>query len=195
MSVIAAESLNTLFFNARTYSKWLDKPVESGLLRELVNIMRFGPTSVNCQPIRVLFLTNPEAKQRLLPALDAGNVEKTMQAPVTAILGYDLAFYEQLPFLFPHADARSWFVGNEALSFNTAFRNGSLQAAYFMLAARAVGLDCGPMSGFNNPMVDEVFFADSTIRSNFLCNLGYGDAAALHPRLPRPEFDDICEIL
>jgi 3-hydroxypropanoate dehydrogenase len=201
-------ALNQLFSNARTHSAWLDKPVSEELLRKLYDLMKWGPTSVNCNPARILFLCTPEAKRRLLPALSAGNVEKTMQAPVTAIIGYDMRFYEQLPRLFPHADARSWFVGNAELTESTAKRNSSLQGGYFICAARALGLDCGPMSGFDQAKVDQEFFPaeEATvnasaplpigrIKTNFLCNLGYGDSTKLHPRNPRLQFDEACKLL
>jgi len=157
--------------------------------------MKMPPTSANCMPARVLFITTPEAKERLKPALAPGNLEKTMAAPVTAIIAHDLEFHEKLPKLFPHADARSWFAGNQPLIETTAFRNGTLQGAYLMMAARAVGLDCGPMSGFDNAKLDAEFFPDGKIKSNFLCNLGYGDPAKLFPRSPRMSFDEACQIL
>lgn len=188
-------ALDQLFRNARTHNAWLDKPVPDSLLVELHELMKWGPTSANCWPLRVIFIKSPEAKARLIPLLMEGNRAKTQAAPVTAILGMDMAFYEQLPRLFPHTDARSWFVGNEALIEATAFRNSSLQGAYFILAARALGLDCGPMSGFDAAAVDAEFFAGTTIKSNFLCNLGYGDPAGLFPRSPRPTFNEVCRIL
>ena len=200
--------LDLLFRQARTHSAWLDKPVSDDILRQLYDVMKWGPTSVNCCPARILFLRTPEAKQRLLPALSPGNVDKTMTAPVTAIIGYDGRFYEQLPKLFPHTDARSWFVDTPELAEVTARRNSSLQGAYFMLAARALGLDCGPMSGFDLAKVDHAFFPaerqanfeyeyfpDSHIKTNFLCNLGYGDPDKLHPRSPRLDFDEACKLL
>jgi 3-hydroxypropanoate dehydrogenase len=154
-----------------------------------------APTSGNCCPMRVLFLRSREAKERLKPALSAGNLVQTMSAPVTAIIGYDLQFHDYLPRLYAASDARRWFVGSEALIRETAFRNGSLQGAYFILAARAVGLDCGPMSGFDNAKVDAEFFPDGRIKSNFLCNLGYGDGGRMRPRDARLEFDEACKIL
>ena len=154
-----------------------------------------APTSANCSPARFVFLRSAESRQRLAPALLPGNLEKTLAAPVTVIVACDLAFHEELPRLFPHADARSWFAGNEDLIRETAFRNGTLQGAYMMLAARAVGLDCGPMSGFDKTKVDEAFFADTTWRSNFLCNLGHGDPSKLFPRSPRFQFEDACRVL
>lgn len=194
MSLDAA-ALDQLFRNARTHNGWLDKPVSDNLLAELHDLMKWAPTSANCWPLRVVFLKSPEAKARLMPLLMEGNRAKTEAAPVTAILGMDLDFPETLPKLFPHADARSWFVGNDALIEATAFRNSSLQGAYFMLAARALGLDCGPMSGFDADKVNAEFFAGTKIKTNFICNLGYGDAAQLFPRSPRPDFAEVCRIL
>lgn len=202
------EGTGLIFRNARTHTAWQDKPVPDELLRELYDLMKWGPTSANCSPARILFLRTPEAKQRLLPALALGNVQQTMRAPVTAIIGYDGKFYEQLPKLFPHTDARSWFADTPELAEMTARRNSSLQGAYLMIAARALGLDCGPMSGFDQAKVDHEFFPaeqkptfeyayfpDSHIKSNFLCNLGYGEAAALHPRNPRLAFEQACKLL
>jgi 3-hydroxypropanoate dehydrogenase len=189
-----ATALDTLFFAARTHNEWQDRPVEDALLRELHDTLRWAPTSANCSPMRVVFVKSPEAKARLLPTLMEGNVEKTRTAPVTAIIGQDMAFYEHLPRLFPHADARAWFVGNEALIEQTALRNATLQGGYLILAARALGLDCGPMSGFDPDQVNAAFFAGTTTRVNFLCNLGYGRPEALFPRSPRFEFADVCRI-
>jgi 3-hydroxypropanoate dehydrogenase len=188
-------TLDRIFRNARTYYAWQQRDVPIELLREAWDLAKLGPTSANCSPARIVFVASAEAKERLRPCLIPGNVDKTMAAPATAIIGHDLAFYERLPELFPHTDAKSWFVGNERLIETTAFRNGTLQGAYFMLAARALGLDCGPMSGFDNAMVDAAFFAGTTVRSNFLCNLGYGDASVLYPRGPRLGFDDACQVL
>lgn len=190
-----AAALDQLFRNARTHNAWLDKPVADSLLAELHDLMKWGPTSANCWPLRVVYVKSPEARARLLPLMMEGNRAKTAAAPVVAILGMDMAFYEELPRLFPHTDARSWFVGNDALIEATAFRNSSLQGAYFMLAARALGLDCGPMSGFDADKVNAEFFAGTTIKSNFICSLGYGDPAALFPRSPRPEFAEVCKIV
>ncbi|MBB6254898.1 malonic semialdehyde reductase [Nitrospirillum iridis] len=184
-----------LFRNARSQNGWIDKPVPEALLRDLYDLFKFGPTSANCSPARIVFVTSAEGKERLKPALSGNNTEKTMTAPVTAIIGHDLAFYDQLPRLFPHADAKSWFTGSEELARTTAFRNGTLQGAYLMLAARSLGLDCGPMSGFDNAKVDAAFFPDSTVKSNFLCNLGYGDPAKVFPRLPRLAFEEACSIV
>jgi len=189
-------SLDQLFRDARTHNVFLEKPVGDDLLKEIYELMKFGPTSANCSPTRILYLRSKEAKQRLKPALSAGNADKTMAAPVVAVIGYDMEFYENLPRLFPHnQDARSWFAGSAQAVFTTAFRNGSLQGAYFMLAARAVGLDCGPMSGFDNAKVDAEFWPEGRIKSNFLCNLGYGDASQLFERSPRLAFDETCQIL
>lgn len=186
-------ALKQLFLDARTQNAWQSTPVPDALLSELYDITRMAPTSANCSPARFVFVRAPEGKERLKPALSAGNLAKTMQAPVTVIVGTDYAFYEKLPQLFPHADAKSWFVGNPALIEATAFRNASLQGAYLMLAARALGLDCGPMSGYDAAKVDAEFFAGTTVKSNFLINLGYGDPAGLFPRSPRLAFDEACQ--
>ena len=191
---IEAQCLDQLFFDARTHNEWQDRPVSDELLRELFDVLRWAPTSANCSPARIVFVKSPEAKAKLLPALIEGNVEKTRTAPVTAIIGHDLEFHEHLPRLFPHTDARSWFVGNEPLIEATAFRNGTLQGAYLIMAARALGLDCGPMSGFDPDQVNEAFFAGTSTRVNFLCNLGYGRPEALFPRSPRFEFEDVCRV-
>ena len=192
--MIDQKSLDVLFNEARTHNVWLDKKVDDALLKQVYDLTKMAPTSANCQPLRIVFVKSDEAKAKLKPCLDAGNVEKTMQAPVTAILGMDMEFYNELPRLFPHTDAKSWFVGNEKKIYDTAFRNSSLQGAYFILAARACGLDCGPMSGFDNAKVDEAFFAGTRIMSNFICSVGYGDASKLHPRSPRPKFEEFCKI-
>lgn len=194
MNTLDDKSLDIIFRNARTHSAWLDKPVPNDLLKQVYDLAKMGATSANCSPMRVVFVTSKSAKEKLKPALAEGNVAKTMAAPVTAIIGHDLEFYEKLPFLFPHADVRSWFVGNKPLIESTAFRSSSLQGAYLMLAARALGLDCGPMSGFDNAKMDEIFFAGTNIKSNFICNLGYGDASKLYPRSPRLAFDEACKI-
>ncbi|MBS3916888.1 MAG: malonic semialdehyde reductase [Sulfuritalea sp.] len=194
--VLSQQSLDTLFLQARTHNDWLDKPVDEALLRQAWELARMGPTSANCSPMRIVFVTSAEAKARLQPALMEGNRAKTLAAPVTAIFGNDSKFFDLLPKLFPHIDARAWFTGpgKEALAATTAFRNGTLQAAYFMLAARALGLDCGPMSGFDNAMVDREFFPDGKIKSNFICNIGYGDPGRLFPRSPRLTFEEACDI-
>lgn len=188
------EALDLLFRKARTHNGWRPGAVSEAALRAIYEVMKWGATSANCSPARLVFVISPDAKERLRPALIPGNVEKTMAAPCTAIVAYDLDFYEYLPRLFPHEDARSWFAGNDELIRTTAFRNGTLQGAYFMLAARALGLDCGPMSGFDNGKVDAAFFAGTRIRSNFLCNLGHGDPAKLFPRSPRFDFEDVCRV-
>jgi 3-hydroxypropanoate dehydrogenase len=192
--IVDGTALSILFHDARTYSAWQDRPVSEDVLRAAWDLAKMGPTSANCSPARIIFVLSREAKEKLKPALSEGNVAKTIAAPATAIFGYDLAFYERLPELFPHTDARSWFAGKEKHIETTAFRNGTLQSGYFILAARALGLDCGPMSGFDNAKVDEAFFPDTTIRSNFLCNLGYGDASKLRPRNKRLSFDEACQI-
>lgn len=192
--VQAGADLNLLFREARTFSRWLDKPVPETILRALYDLLRYGPTSANASPGRFVFAASPAAKEKLKPCLLPGNVAQTMAAPVTAIVAHDLDFPETLPRLFPHADARAWFAGNDALVESTAFRNGTLQGAYLIMAARALGLDCGPMSGFDGAMVDRLFFAGTRIRSNFLVNIGYGDRAVLHPRSPRLAFEDACRI-
>lgn len=202
---VNAQALDTLFRKARTHNAWLDKPVSDDLLRQLYDLMKWGPTSANSTPARILFLRTPEAKQRLKPALSPPNVEKTMKAPVTAIIAHDMKFYENLPRLFPHnPGAREWFANSPQLAEVTAFRNGTLQGAYFILAARSLGLDCGPMSGFDNAKVDGEFFPVSApdeaspsgpLKSNFLCNLGYGDPAKLSPRSPRLAFEEACKLL
>ncbi|MBY0272539.1 MAG: malonic semialdehyde reductase [Alphaproteobacteria bacterium] len=196
MRKIAESSLNQIFKEARTYTKWLDKSVSEDLLKSIYEVMKFGPTSANCCPLRIVFVRSQEAKERLRPHLFEGNVEKTMSAPVTAILAYDLQFYEHLPVLYPYVDAKSWFEGKDAFAQETAFRNGTLQGGYFIIAARACGLDCGPMSGFSNEGVDKAFFPEGRFKSNFLCNLGYGDVSGLPgPRAPRLSFDEACQIV
>lgn len=188
-------SLDQLFRNARTHNSWSDKDVPDSLLHEIVDLLKLGPTSANCSPARFLFVKSPDAKQRLKPFLSEGNRDKTMKAPVCTIIGYDLDFYEYLPMLFPHTNAKSWFEGKPKKIEETAFRNGSLQGAYLILAARALGLACGPMSGFDNDGVDKEFFAGTNVKSNFLCNLGYGDNSELRPRSPRFAFDEMARIL
>jgi Nitroreductase len=192
--MLDAAALDLLFREARTHNGWQDKPVSEETLRAVWDLAKMGPTSANSSPARIVFVVSAAAKEKLEPALNEGNVAKTMAAPVTAIIGYDMAFHDRLPELFPHADARSWFVGNDALIAATAFRNGSLQGAYLMMAARALGLDCGPMSGFDTAKVDAAFFAGTQVKSNFLCNLGYGDPAKLHARNKRLSFDEACRV-
>jgi len=194
-AVLSDEALDIIFRKARTHISWLDKPVSDNLLHQIYDLMKWGPTSANCSPARILFLRTREAKERLKPFLSPNNVDKTMAAPVTAIVGYDLSFYEQLPTLFPNnLDARNWFANSPELAQITAFRNSSLQGGYFIIAARAVGLDCGPMSGFDNAKVDAEFFP-ANVKSNFVCNLGYGDHSKLFPRNPRLDFDEACKLL
>jgi len=184
-------ALDQLFRTARTHNKWLDRPVPDSLIRQLYDLLKMGPTSANSCPGRFVFIRTPEGKAKLKPALSPGNVEKTMAAPVVVIVAYDLRFYDHLPRLFPHApDAKDWFTGSPAFAEQTAFRNSSLQGAYLIMAARALGLDAGPMSGFDAAKVDEAFFAGTSWRSNFLVNLGYGDPSALFPRNPRLEFEE-----
>lgn len=195
MTVLNDNALDQLFRSARTHNAWLDRPVTEQQLRELYDLMKWGATSANCSPARIVFVQSPKAKAKLGQAISEGNRVKTLAAPVTAILATDYAFYEKLPQLFPHTDARSWFVGDQPKIDTTAFRNATLQGAYLMLAARSIGLDCGPMSGFDNAKLDELFFAGTTIKSNFLINLGYGDAAALFPRSPRLSFDEAASIV
>lgn len=191
---ISKESLDTIFNTARTYNGWLETPVDDSLLKQVYDLMKLGPTSMNCCPARIVFVKSKEAKERLRPCLNAFNVDKTMAAPVTAIIAYDMNFYEKMDVLWPHADAASIFKGHDQLIAETALRNGSLQGAYFMIAARSLGLDCGPMSGFNAAKLDQEFFPGGTLKSNFLCNLGYGDPTTLYPRGPRLEFNVACEI-
>lgn len=191
----SSDALDQIFRNARTHSVWLPARVSVETLREVYELARMGPTSANSTPARFVFLESAAAKARLLPALAPLNVEKTKAAPVTVIVAWDTEFYEKLPKLFPHADMRSYFVGNKALIDETAFRNSSLQGAYFILAARAVGLDCGPMSGFDAAKVNADFFPDGKWKVNFLCNLGGGDRSKLFPRNPRLEFDEACRVL
>lgn len=206
---ISDEALDAIFRRARTFRTWLDKPVTDDTLREIHELMKWGPTSMNCCPARILFLRTKESKQRLRPALAPGNVPNTMGAPVTAIIANDLRFYEKLPELMPHnPKAKDLFENSPELTELTANRNATLQGGYFILAARALGLDCGPMSGFDNAKVDQEFFgagleqegmcqeySPGRLKSNFLCNLGYGDSAGLHPRLPRLAFDEACKLL
>ena len=192
---IAQAGLDQLFQEARTHSAWLPEPVPAELLHKAYELASLAPTSANSSPGRFVFLTTAEAKARLKPALAPGNVEKTMAAPVTAIIAWDTEFHEYLPKLFPHFDMRSFFVGNQALIDESAFRNSSLQAAYFILAARALGLDCGPMSGFDAGKVNAEFFPDGRWKVNLLCNLGYGDHSKLFPRNPRLKFEEASLVL
>jgi 3-hydroxypropanoate dehydrogenase len=195
MNPLSDEALDRLFRTARTFSAFVDRPVTDDMLRQVYDLARMAPTSANSNPARFVFVRSPEAKARLAPALWPGNLDKTMAAPVTAIVAYDLEFYERLPHLFAHVDARSWFVGKHDHIVTTAFRNSTLQGGYFILAARALGLDCGGMSGFDNAKVDAAFFPDGKWRSNFLINIGYGDKAKLMPRHPRLTFEEACRIV
>jgi 3-hydroxypropanoate dehydrogenase len=188
-------SLDIIFREAYTHTVWQDKPVSEALIQQIYDLLKWAPTSANSSPARFVFVRSAAAKQRLLPAMSPGNVEKTRTAPVTAIVAYDTEFYEKLPKLFLHADARSWFAGNQPLIDITAFRNGTLQGAYLIIAARALGLDAGPMSGFDNAKVDKEFFPGGKVKSNFVVNLGYGDHAKIHPRNPRLPFAEAAQIL
>ena len=188
-------TLETLFDNARTANGFTAEPVSDDTLRQIYDRMKWAPTSANCSPARIVFVRGGAAREQLLSCLNPGNVEKTRQAPVTAIIGMDLAFHEKLPQLFPHADARSWFAGKPDFIQATAFRNSSLQGGYFILAARALGLDCGPMSGFNAERLNAAFFSGTTVQVNFVCNLGHADPASLFARSPRLSFDEACRIL
>lgn len=189
------QSLDTLFRTARSHNGWQDKPVSDAQLKQMYDLMKWGPTSANSCPARLVFVTSDAAKQRLKPSLQEGNIEKSMTAPVVVIIGMDMEFYEEFGILFPHTDAKSWFVGKPEKIKQAAFRDSSLQAAYMMMAARSLGLDCGPMSGFDNEKLDAEFFPDGRIKSNFICGLGYGDESKLHPRLARLDYDRVCQIV
>jgi 3-hydroxypropanoate dehydrogenase len=192
---ISDDALDTIFRKARTHNRWQDKPVTPALLMAIYDLMRWGPTTANTSPARFVFVVSQSAKERLKPHLSPGNREKTLAAPATAIIAYDLDFAERLPFLFPHEpNAKSWF-NDRPFADTAAFRNSSIQGGYFIIAARALGLDCGPMSGFDNAGVDREFFPDGRVKSNFLCNIGYGDPSGLFPRNPRLAFDEACQIL
>jgi 3-hydroxypropanoate dehydrogenase len=191
---LSEPALDQLFREARSYNAWQDREVSDELLHQLYELLKWGPTSANSCPARIVFVKSEEAKARLKPCLAEGNVEKSMSAPVVAIIGMDMEFYEQLPKLFPHTDARSWFAGKPEKIEENAMRNSSLQGAYLILAARALGLDCGPMSGFDNACLEEAFFPDGKVRANFICALGYGSSDRLYPRGPRLEFDEACRI-
>lgn len=195
MLSFSQDALNQLFIEARSLSKWQDKPVSADLLKDIYDLAKLGPTSANCQPLRIVFVASPDGKAKLKDCLFEGNVEQTMTAPVTALFAYDMTFYERLPELFPFVDARPWFTQSEHDTFTHSFRNASLQAAYFMLAARAKGLDCGPMSGFMGDKVNDLFFKGTHHVVNFMCNLGYGDRSSLHPRLMRLDFEATCAIV
>ncbi|MBU3577928.1 malonic semialdehyde reductase [Polynucleobacter sp. UK-Kesae-W10] len=192
---LSQEVLKQLFIDARTHNAWQDKSVSDEQLKQIYDLFKYAPTSVNCNPARIVFVKSSTEKERLVACVSPGNADKTRSAPVTAIVGMDLDFYEQLPKLFPHVDARSWFVGKEDFIQSTAFRNSSLQGAYLILAVRALGLDCGAMSGFDADKVNEEFFPNGRVKANFLINIGYGDSSSLLPRQPRPSFDEACTIL
>jgi 3-hydroxypropanoate dehydrogenase len=188
------QALQQLFLDARSHSAWQDKPVTEKQIKEIYDLTKMGPTSANSCPARFIFIRSDEAKKRLKACLDEGNVEKSMTAPAVAIVGMDMEFYEQLPKLFPHTDARSWYAGKDAKIFDAAFRNSSLQGAYLIMAIRSLGLDAGPMSGFDSEKLDAEFFPDGKVKSNFICAFGYGDESKLYPRGPRLEFDEACSI-
>lgn len=192
--MLSDTALDTLFYAARSHNGWQDRDVTDDQLRQLFDLLKWAPTSANGSPARFVFVKSKEAREILASCMSPGNQAKTAQAPVTVIIGMDLAFHEKLPQLSPAVDARAWFVGNDELIAATAFRNASLQGAYLIMAARAIGLDCGPMSGFDNARVDAAFFAGTSIKSNFVCSIGYGDAARLHPRAPRLAFGEACRI-
>jgi 3-hydroxypropanoate dehydrogenase len=193
---IPQQAISQLFTEARTHSAWLAKPIEDSTLRALFDLMKWGPTSANTSPVRIVFVKSAKAKEQLVPCLSPGNVDKTKAAPVTAIVAWDERYYEHVPRLFPHfPQMKDMLASNKEMAESTAFRNSSLQGGYLILAARALGLDCGPMSGFDNAKLDETFFKGTTWKSNFLCNLGYGDVSQLHPRGPRLSFDEACKII
>lgn len=194
-AVLTDQALDTIFRAARTANAWQDRPVSAELLHQIHDLMKFGPTSANSCPLRMLFLQSPAAKARLKPFLMESNIDKTMAAPVVAILAMDMRFHEHLPFLFPHTEAKSWFEGNDDLIAQTAFRNSSLQAGYFIIAARALGLDCGPMSGFDADGVNKEFFPDGRFKVNFICNIGYGDHSKTFARSPRFGFEQIAKVI
>lgn len=189
-----SQTLAQLFTEARSFNAWQDRELSEELLQQLYELMKWGPTAANSSPARIVFVKSEEGKQRLKPCLAEGNVEKSMSAPVVAIIGMDMEFYEKLPQLFPHTDARSWFAGKPDKILDNAVRNSSLQGAYLMLAARSLGLDCGPMSGFDYPSLEAEFFPEGKIKANFICALGYGNREELHPRGPRLTFDEACRI-
>ncbi len=193
--MIDNNGLKTLFTQARSHNGWLDKPITTEQIQQIYDLLKFAPTSANCSPVRITFITSDNAKQRLKPHLDTGNIEKSMTAPATAIIAYDEEFYEKLPQLFPHNDARSWFVGHPEKITQAGTSNATLQAAYFMIAARSIGLDCGPIIGFDAQAVDKEFFANAKTKTLMICNIGYGDSSKLHPRSPRLDFDQACEII
>lgn len=194
-STLSDTALSQLFLDARTHNGWLAGDVSQTQIEQLYALMKMAPTSANCSPARLIFVQSDAAKARLLPLLMESNREKTRTAPVCVIVGMDMQFYNHLPFLFPHADAKSWFAGNQAMIDSTAFRNSSLQGAYLMMAARSLGLDCGPMSGFDANAVDSEFFPDGQVKVNFLINIGIGDSSKLFPRSPRFEFAQVCQVI
>jgi 3-hydroxypropanoate dehydrogenase len=193
MTALDDAALATLFTEARTFTRWQDRPIPDGVIEKALELALLGPTSGNCEPMRLVLVKSPAGKERLLPCVSSGNYEKVRTAPVTAVVAYDREFYEYLPRLYPHTDARAWFTSNAALALETAFRNGSLQGAYLILALRAQGLDCGPMSGFDNAKVDAEFFPDGRYRSNFLLNIGYGERSHPYPRPPRLDLAEVAE--
>ena len=193
--MLEQSALETLFINARSHNVWLEKPVSRAQIEQLYALLSWAPTSANCEPARIVFVQSTDARNKLANCMAAGNAEKVRRAPVTAIIGMDMMFYEKLPQLFPHVDAKSWFVGNQAMIDATAFRNSALQGGYLILAARALGLDCGPMSGFDAGKVDAAFFAGTATKVNFVCSIGYGDAGKLLARSPRLAFEEACRIV
>ena len=194
-NVLTDEALDQLFRTARSHNGWQAKPVTDEQLQQLYELMKWGPTSANSCPARWVFVKSEEAKQRLKPSLQEGNIEKSMTAPVVAIIGMDMEFYEEFGTLFPHTDAKSWYAGKPDKIKESAFRDSSLQAAYMILAARSIGLDCGPMSGFDNAVLDAEFFPDGKVKSNFICGIGYGDDSKIYPRLARLNFERVCQII
>lgn len=193
--ILSDDALDTLFRDARSHNGWQDMPVSDKQLHQIYGLMKMGPTGANCCPARIRFVRTAAAHEQLLRCVSEGNVEKCRTAPVVAIIGMDMAFYEKLPVLFPHTDARSWYAGNDDAIYNTAFRNSTLQAAYFIMAARSIGLDCGPMTGFDTDKMNETFFPGGQIRINMICAIGYGDASKVFPRHPRLAFNEACEII
>ena len=183
-----------LFDNARTHNGFKPEPIPEATLRQLYDLLKWGPTSANCSPARFIFVSSPEGKEKLLGGMSPGNQDKTRSAPVSVVIGMDMAFFEKLPQLFPHADAKSWFVGNQPMIDATAFRNSSIQGGYLILAARSLGLDCGPMSGFDAAKIDAAFWAGTSVKTNFVCNLGHGDASKLFARSPRLSFEEACSL-
>ena len=193
--MLAQSDLETLFFNARSQNGWLDKEVSHQTLIKLYDLLKYAPTAANCNPARFVFVKSKSAKQRLKPCLNEGNVEKSLTAPVVAIIAYDLEFYQKLPKLFPHTDAKSWYENDPKTAKHTSYMNATLQGAYLIMAARALGLDCGPMSGFNKQQLDQEFFSDGQFKSIFICGLGHGDSTKLFPRSPRLDFTEACTII